>query len=88
MQAITACMKPIAFCRQPHRAGMHGEVHLIAHRRFVFSGESQRAPNHLGGHPSHRKPRGSRRKLGISPRTLRYKLAQLRERGMDLAIAA
>jgi two-component system response regulator FlrC len=28
------------------------------------------------------------KKLGISPRTLRYKLAQLRERGMDLAIAA
>jgi two-component system, response regulator FlrC len=28
------------------------------------------------------------KKLGISPRTLRYKLAQLRERGMDMAIAA
>jgi two-component system, response regulator FlrC len=28
------------------------------------------------------------KKLGISPRTLRYKLAQLRERGMDLAVAA
>ena len=28
------------------------------------------------------------KKLGISPRTLRYKLAQLRERGMDLAAAA
>ena len=28
------------------------------------------------------------KKLGISPRTLRYKLAQLRERGMDLATAA
>ena len=28
------------------------------------------------------------KKLGISPRTLRYKLAQLRERGMDLALAA
>lgn len=28
------------------------------------------------------------KKLGISPRTLRYKLAQLRQRGMDLAIAA
>ena len=27
------------------------------------------------------------RKLGISPRTLRYKLAQLRERGMHLAFA-
>ncbi len=27
------------------------------------------------------------KKLGISPRTLRYKLAQLRERGMDLAFA-
>ena len=27
------------------------------------------------------------KKLGISPRTLRYKLAQLRERGMDLAAA-
>lgn len=27
------------------------------------------------------------RKLGISPRTLRYKLAQLRERGMNLAFA-
>jgi two-component system response regulator FlrC len=28
------------------------------------------------------------KKLGISPRTLRYKLAQLRDRGMDMAIAA
>ena len=28
------------------------------------------------------------KKLGISPRTLRYKLAQLRERGMELAVAA
>ena len=28
------------------------------------------------------------KKLGISPRTLRYKLAQLRERGMDLAVVA
>jgi len=27
------------------------------------------------------------KKLGISPRTLRYKLAQLRERGMELAVA-
>ena len=27
------------------------------------------------------------KKLGISPRTLRYKIAQLRERGMDLALA-
>ena len=27
------------------------------------------------------------RMLGISPRTLRYKLAQLRERGMHLAFA-
>jgi DNA-binding NtrC family response regulator len=27
------------------------------------------------------------KKLGISPRTLRYKLAQLREQGMDLKIA-
>gem|GEM_PF-6732441 len=27
------------------------------------------------------------KKLGISPRTLRYKLAQLRERGMGLAFA-
>jgi two-component system response regulator FlrC len=27
------------------------------------------------------------KKLGISPRTLRYKLAQLRERGMNLAFA-
>jgi hypothetical protein len=25
--------------------------------------------------------------LGISPRTLRYKLAQLRERGMELSFA-
>ena len=28
------------------------------------------------------------KKLGISPRTLRYKLAQLRQRGLDLAVAA
>jgi len=28
------------------------------------------------------------KKLGISPRTLRYKLAQLRQRGMDMAVAA
>jgi two-component system response regulator FlrC len=27
------------------------------------------------------------KKLGISPRTLRYKLAQLRERGMELSFA-
>ena len=27
------------------------------------------------------------RKLGISPRTLRYKLAQLRSRGMSLSFA-
>jgi two-component system response regulator FlrC len=26
-------------------------------------------------------------KLGISPRTLRYKLAQLRERGMSVSLA-
>ena len=67
---------------------MHSEVHLSPPADLFSAMKASEHQVILAAIQASDSRVEAAKKLGISPRTLRYKLAQLRERGMDLAIAA
>ena len=67
---------------------MHSEVHLSPPADLFSAVKASEHQVILAAIQASDSRVEAAKKLGISPRTLRYKLAQLRERGMDLAIAA
>jgi two-component system response regulator FlrC len=92
--SVAVPMEPTALCEfatpsaDSFTVPMHSEVHLNPPADLFTAVKASEHQVILAAIQASDSRVEAAKKLGISPRTLRYKLAQLRERGMDMAIAA
>jgi two-component system response regulator FlrC len=92
--SVAVPMEPTALCEfatpsaDSFTVPMHSEVHLNPPADLFSAVKASEHQVILAAIQASDSRVEAAKKLGISPRTLRYKLAQLRERGMDMAIAA
>jgi two-component system response regulator FlrC len=82
--AVVAEMPSVEQASPEMALGVEEEVDAVNLQHAVKSSEHQIIMAALQATESREE---AARKLGISPRTLRYKLAQLRNRGMSLSFA-
>ena len=92
--SVAVPVEPTALCEfatpsaDSFTVPMHSEVHLNPPADLFSAVKASEHQVILAAIQASDSRVEAAKKLGISPRTLRYKLAQLRERGMDMAIAA
>ena len=92
--SVAVLVEPTALCEfatpsaDSFTVPMHSEVHLNPPADLFSAVKASEHQVILAAIQASDSRVEAAKKLGISPRTLRYKLAQLRERGMDMAIAA
>ena len=93
-ESLAVPVEPTALCEfatpsaDSFTVPMHSEVHLNPPADLFSAVKASEHQVILAAIQASDSRVEAAKKLGISPRTLRYKLAQLRERGMDMAIAA